>query len=417
MTCGEIKERTIDYLYGELPERDRATFEAHLGGCDACRVEVAALQGTLHTARVAVRALDEAPPARVRVAVLETARAAAAGRSAPAEIAAAASPRRPEIPPKVAAPGGFWGWLRAPWAMPLVGAAAVVAIFVVGREVITDRSALRTAPSAPSSAAPEPIAAPAPPASAQPQAGKEQEPAPPRDEVDRLERSVGARPARRPMAGHARGAVADKAPVAAPRANEGFAAPPPPRPAARSKAPDDDSLNGGMLGGGGARRDRKQEAAGAGSGAAGVERRSAPVAPAAAEKKQVFDSVDEAAPVAKRASAPRSPAPAAAPAAAEPPPAPAPAATASRRWADAPSVAASAPAEEEVESAPAKPKAKKGASSPFEEQVQKAERLFSSGRWSEAAAAYRELLRLHPEHRSVPAWKGRLRACEQALAP
>jgi len=78
-------------------------------------------------------------------------------------------------------------------------------------------------------------------------------------------------------------------------------------------------------------------------------------------------------------------------------------------------VAASAPAEAEADEPAPRAKAKKDSLSPFDQQVQKANRLFTAGRWAEAATAYRELLRQYPEHRSAVGWKGRLRACEQAL--
>src|SRR6185436_12671226 len=98
MTCAEIKDRTIDFLYGELSAGERAAFDQHLAGCDSCRAEVLGLQGTLHQARAAVKMTDEAPPSRVRVAVLEAARAAAgpvpmAARTAP-EVRMAATRAR-----------------------------------------------------------------------------------------------------------------------------------------------------------------------------------------------------------------------------------------------------------------------------------------------------------------------------------
>jgi Putative zinc-finger len=40
------KEQLVGYLYGELSAADRETFEAHIGGCEECRQEVAEL---LHT--------------------------------------------------------------------------------------------------------------------------------------------------------------------------------------------------------------------------------------------------------------------------------------------------------------------------------------------------------------------------------
>src|SRR4051812_13940998 len=111
MTCAEIKERTVDYLYGELPASERLAFEAHLGGCDACQAEGAGLQGALHQARAPARVRDGAPPPRVRVAIRGAARAAAA--TAPAPVLAAA--RRPGPPKAQQVGGSFWEWLRRPW--------------------------------------------------------------------------------------------------------------------------------------------------------------------------------------------------------------------------------------------------------------------------------------------------------------
>ena len=53
MTCGEIKERLIDFLYRELPAQEHTAFETHVAACDACRREVESLGGTLTTARTA----------------------------------------------------------------------------------------------------------------------------------------------------------------------------------------------------------------------------------------------------------------------------------------------------------------------------------------------------------------------------
>ena len=40
----EEKELLVSYLYDDLPARDRAAFEAHLRGCDACRIELKAMR-------------------------------------------------------------------------------------------------------------------------------------------------------------------------------------------------------------------------------------------------------------------------------------------------------------------------------------------------------------------------------------
>jgi hypothetical protein len=120
MTCNEIRDQMIDYLYGELPAEGRRDFEAHLPGCADCAREVKSMQATLARTRTALRAADEAPPPRVRAAVL-----AAAGRAA-AMTAAKSPEKRPLLE-----------WLRRPWFLPAFAAASIMAVFVLGRQVLT----------------------------------------------------------------------------------------------------------------------------------------------------------------------------------------------------------------------------------------------------------------------------------------
>jgi hypothetical protein len=457
MTCAEIKDRTVDYLYGELPESERAAFAAHLTGCEACRAEVAGLEGTLHRARTAVRLLDEPPPARVRVAVLEAARAAAVA-TAPVAAAAAAMPRRPVDKAKAEAAGGFLEWLRRPWMIPLGVAAAAVALLVVKRESLTNPRAVdeQMRRAAPVSSEPSPVAAqPAAPAAAPivvPMPNEQPEGPPPAGELRKQEAAPGAdrtvaassaRPLSRTASASRKGAVAS-----APRERR-FATPPPPREEGYADKLDaDDRLQGAL--GAGERRDRgaggvavgglyglkdakapadleKKRAAGPSEKAA-LPRASATVSAgeAAAPKRVVVPAKPSAhaAPVSPAANAEATVA-AAAPAPArlaEPPPpaAPPPAVSARqeasanrRKVAEADSFEA-APAAEAEAGQKAK-KEKTSALSPFDEQVQKADRLFTAARWSDAAVAYRELLKRYPTHKSAPVWKGRLRACEQAL--
>ena len=49
--------------------------------------------------------------------------------------------------------------------------------------------------------------------------------------------------------------------------------------------------------------------------------------------------------------------------------------------------------------------------------VAHADRLFSEGRWAEAAAAYRDLLRRDPRNAEAGRWRQRLAAAEAALVP
>jgi len=47
--------------------------------------------------------------------------------------------------------------------------------------------------------------------------------------------------------------------------------------------------------------------------------------------------------------------------------------------------------------------------------VQRADRLFTEGRWVEAAVAYRDLLRQSPSSPDAPRWRRRLAAAESAI--
>jgi subtilisin family serine protease len=48
--------------------------------------------------------------------------------------------------------------------------------------------------------------------------------------------------------------------------------------------------------------------------------------------------------------------------------------------------------------------------------LQRADRLFTQGRWAEAAIAYRDLLRLQPNSPSAERWRRRLSAARTAVA-
>jgi hypothetical protein len=425
MTCAEIKDRTIDYLYGELPEGERTAFDQHLAGCQSCRAEVGALQGTLQQARAAVKLTDEPPPARVRVAVMEAARAAVA--SAP--LAARAAVPRPELKARAEKGGGFWAWLRGPWLMPLAGAAAAVAIFVMVRGVILKPGGLpemQRSAEAPVQVS-LPVAAPAPKMEEVPQA-----PPPANEAAPRVETKPASRPVATGLEGalggrsEHRAAAANKGPRQPPADNRRYAPPPPSRRRALldELTRDTEGLEGAAQGGavvdGFDQKEKsqdKQEAFRRGAGAGSLSA-AARADDAAGEKKQVRPSTSRE--LAKSAPAkPEAPTAASAP----PPPRPVRVSPRSLESAAAPApaaepapVAASAPAEAEADAPVARSKAKKDSLSPFDLQVQKADRLFTAGRWADAATAYRDLLRQYPQHQRVSVWKGRLRACEQALA-
>ncbi len=50
LACREVVELVTDYLEGALDERDRARFEAHLGGCDGCAAYLDQMRLTLRLA-------------------------------------------------------------------------------------------------------------------------------------------------------------------------------------------------------------------------------------------------------------------------------------------------------------------------------------------------------------------------------
>ena len=103
--------------------------------------------------------------------------------------------------------------------------------------------------------------------------------------------------------------------------------------------------------------------------------------------------------------------------AAAPPPAP----PAQQQTKSRPRRDESAPASDEgawaAESADAKEEKKQSAgnkANATETLKQRADRLFSEGRWNEAAAAYRELLRREPQNGDADRWRRRLVVAENA---
>lgn len=55
--CRELVSQINEYLDGELPKDLRRELEAHLAGCEDCRVAVDTLRRTIHV----YRALDDVP--------------------------------------------------------------------------------------------------------------------------------------------------------------------------------------------------------------------------------------------------------------------------------------------------------------------------------------------------------------------
>jgi hypothetical protein len=445
MNCADISERLIDHLYGELAEGDRLAFDTHVGGCESCRREVRGLDRTLGRARTALRGpLSEEPPPRVRRAVLEAAAAAVGARAEVGRV----EPERAEAPGRKKASGvgrdeesahggvkTFWAWLRRPWFLPAFAAVSALAIFFMSRKAIeqsperflTEARAPAPAP-APAKedfgVAADDLAAAAPAAQAfasheAEEQHKGQAPASASLEkkkvasrqrlaLERLEARGQEPPARRAATKPARA-----------RAEDGrWAVPPPP---AKKKAALDEGVpsdfGGGSIPGGTAGTARGDEA------------RMAAQAPARDQPEAAAPGRAATAAAAKpsTSSAPgsASPPPAAAPRpAAAPPPAPALPPSPPRppsRSRGAPSAAEAAPATEAVAEptrAPAEAdrEAKPEPSPSLADLVRRADRLYTDGRWAEAAAAYRELLRRFPSHEDVAVWKRRLEAATRASA-
>jgi hypothetical protein len=132
MTCAELKEQTIDFLYGELDEEARRGFDLHLATCDDCRREVESLGGTLGRARVALAAGDEAVPASVKAASEKLVQLVVARRGRPFRTLGA-----PVIPEDA---GGLWRLLRRPWFFPAFAAVSVISLFFLAQEAIVHRA-------------------------------------------------------------------------------------------------------------------------------------------------------------------------------------------------------------------------------------------------------------------------------------
>ena len=457
----DIRERLVDYLYGELDGSTRAAFQAHLTSCAACRDEVTGAERARTVAREVVRRpLGDAVPERVRSRALEAARAAVAGRAVapPAQAKVAAGPAG-------AVDGGWFRRLRRrwTWTFPTFATIAAMAVFLLVRATIfreakhpvSDETARELAKPA---VAPEP--APAQEKSeaiqdvddahaaaiAGARAAKGGVVAPPAAEGQ----TGAAAPARsRPepaaSAGHVhrKQAVGGLSSVGAPLAGGGAGqAQPAPRAAApvwKEKAqelalPEEgafDDLDRGPEAERGRTRARRGDAVK--DDAFEEERRpaQAPATPASANE----------APEAQKKRAP-APAPAGKRDFAPPPPvvvAPAPAAPPARNQATPrmdveesvqDSVAASAaPAaskrgkksianeDKAPTAAPAKPADTRAApADPALALASRADGMMRERRWADAVAAYRELLRRYPAHPAVAVWRQRLAASQAALA-
>ena len=454
MNCAQVKEQLIDFLYGELSSETQGSFTDHLNGCPACQAEVASYERTLGSARVALSGpLLEEAPARVHLAVIEAAKAAAKQ----------ATSVKAKVPTPRAELGFFARLWRTPWFLPAFGAASVATVVFLVRVLKNPEVLPGQRPHSieeRSLGTPEPVPAPEPVAAAKPAPAVEVKTDSNDDEskqavsAGKAHKRAGRGEMERPQATALGAALKRKAPAATQgldgsRLNEGqagagsgapgrFAEPPPPRPAGAKASKDIDDLMGGF---------RNTES---------IQRRAQPmVAPAASKAKHTssdedrFDGpTEKAALPAKKApqnnsaatmaksvthSAARSagapegaaaPAPAYAPAAAPTPkvkrdypaqsaasgPAPsAPPAVMNKkgRYVDEESEDSS---KETYDDLAKDMKAKSGdkARPSLDESVRKAERLYASQDWNASAAAYRDLLNRFPGHKDAPRWRDRM---------
>ena len=125
-------DTTGAYLLGAVDEDERAGFEAHLGECPQCRLEVETLRSAVESLPVSVPPVA-APPAlkgRILVEVEREAALLAAARE-PAGARAAQDSRRA---------GRKWSWRRGVpgWATAGLAVAALLIGLVAGRALTTE---------------------------------------------------------------------------------------------------------------------------------------------------------------------------------------------------------------------------------------------------------------------------------------
>ena len=410
MTCNEVSERVVDYLYGELAPAQRAEVDVHLGGCAGCRREIEELGGVRQQARQALEGpLGGSPPPRVRQAVLEAARAAArAGARAPSVAVSAEG---------VAVWQRLWSWLRRPWFAPAFVTVSAMVIFLVARGPLFDGpnraldEALQGSPAPAERAAEE---APAP--RAEPTERAEGTPAPvageaaPSDEPSAESSEAEAAPAEERVArGRSPLIVASENPPRPQKARvaasggkgSGFAVPPPARrsPSRQSVSREDKKKSAPV-----ARRIFAEGISGAASPASppparlGAQAPGAPLADATflvespGRAEEVAAAEDDAPVVEMAVSAPA-------------------------RTAAAPAARPSAPPARSVTARAAAARA--SAARPSDEPAQlikRAEALFAEKRYAEAARIYADLVRRFPEHPDLARWKKRRVAASEAAA-
>ena len=470
--CEDISAQMMELLYGELPADARASVDAHVASCARCRSE---LEGFEKTRALARRGLDEAPPARARAAIMQAAAAHLAAQAQPAARRAAV-PDKVSFWDRLRTRWAF-PTLATVGAVAVFVVANRVFLnperTMDRPTIVVSREEAPAAPPAPaaapaSSGLDREASAATPRFQEEAQAEARQKPAhrpasasraddmkpAAGDHLDRLYKdaaATGEAHAAKKKGGGAAGVFAEPPPpkaeasadkVRRDQPMDGRFAPPPPREegttvkrkepvaatsekeadearapsttARRARAPSqsfDDVLGGAekpassagpgaLAGGGGAPRGK---ADGFGSGAA--QAAPPPAAPSAPARNET----------AKRAIS--APAPAAiaeaAPAMAPPPPSPAPAAKPrAKKSADyAPEEGYGAEGDAKKEEKQSNATVRSNANDTL---LQRADRLFADGRWTEAAAIYRELLRRDPRSDDAERWRRRLAAAETA---
>jgi len=162
MAPEEFRALIVDYLYESLDEADRARFEGTMNASPELRGEVDALARTLRVSRRALRAAEEPAPARVRESVLEAAAAKARAMaeathevgspSASQELVSLSADVKSDPEGGGQQVGGrrsvgerepgplaaFWAFLRQPWALSAVTAAAVITLFFLTKDVVEE---------------------------------------------------------------------------------------------------------------------------------------------------------------------------------------------------------------------------------------------------------------------------------------
>ncbi|HVZ70856.1 MAG TPA: zf-HC2 domain-containing protein [Polyangia bacterium] len=158
LTHEDVSLRLIDLVYDEAPADERAALEAHVAGCARCQAELAALGGTRALVRGALVA--EPAPKRVHAKLLEAATEAvapvAAAAAARAPMAAAPAPRA--APEPASSTASWWQRMRAGWTLPTFATVGAFAILLLASKVLLDpartyeRGRQAAAPAAPAAA-------------------------------------------------------------------------------------------------------------------------------------------------------------------------------------------------------------------------------------------------------------------------